>query len=155
MAVKTIFVYSVAVVVFTQCVFIVYGQQEAGPAPCTLPSYYFRSYQCKDGSDCYSQYQMCDGYNDCNDKTDELNCYSCDGYNLFYCPSSRQCVSSHEVCDGSLDCRYGEDEDQPECFPTIWNYWRGGQVAGMVIGYVIFLVIVIVIVVAVNKNCKK
>ncbi|XP_071800494.1 uncharacterized protein [Asterias amurensis] len=123
--------------------------------PLCTSSYYTGDYQCNDGNGCYSVGDKCNSHNECNDKTDELNCDDCRGFDTFYCYKSRQCVSNYEICDGQQDCLHGEDEDQPECFPTIWNYLTGGQVAGAVIGFTSFVVIVIVIVVVVHKKCQK
>ncbi len=84
-----------------------------------------------------------------------MNCDGCHDSDAFFCARSRQCVGAYDVCNRVYDCSYGEDEDLPECHPTIWMYWTGGQMAGIVIGYVIFLVIVIAIVIVVHKKCKK
>ncbi|XP_033635048.1 sortilin-related receptor-like [Asterias rubens] len=94
--------------VFAQCVYNVCGQTAACIAG-------LGDYQCNNGHGCYYSFQKCDSYNECDDKSDDLNCEKCNIYNTFYCPSSRQCVSKDKVCDGSQDCLNGEDEDVTYC----------------------------------------
>ncbi|XP_033636005.1 low-density lipoprotein receptor-related protein 10-like [Asterias rubens] len=155
MDVATSFIYAVAV--FVTCLYSVYGQSKATPAPCTSDTSFYseRTYQCNDGNGCYSDYDKCNSNAQCVDKSDDMNCDYCKDYSAFFCVQSRQCLSSYNVCDGVPDCLYGEDEDLPECSPSIWMYMSGGQLAGLLIGFIIFIVIVVVIVVAVNQNCKK
>ncbi|KAH1002016.1 hypothetical protein HUJ04_005960 [Dendroctonus ponderosae] len=50
----------------------------------------------------------CDGLSDCEDETDEQECYSCSG-DAFHCDNSK-CIQTERVCDGDPDCRDGSDE---------------------------------------------
>ena len=57
---------------------------------------------------------MCDGYIDCIDGEDELNCsnISCNGH--LKCRNENRCIGLEQMCDGSVDCRYSSD-DEVEC----------------------------------------
>lgn len=63
----------------------------------------------------------CDGYRDCLDGTDELNCtvIACPG-NKFLCPrggpkGSPKCISRSQLCDNKKDCEDGADEETGCC----------------------------------------
>lgn len=61
---------------------------------------------------------FCDGYQDCVDDSDELNCprsSQCPP-DHFYCDF--RCISSQHMCDGVSDCRSGVDEDFDTCHPS-------------------------------------
>ncbi|KII68908.1 Low-density lipoprotein receptor-related protein 1 [Thelohanellus kitauei] len=82
-----------------------------------------KSKLCKDEEGCYDESQKCDGFNDCQDGSDEKICPGsfiiylgptrCLGGEFFTCDNdSRICVS--RVCDGFKDCDDGSDEG-PQC----------------------------------------
>ncbi|KII70640.1 Very low-density lipoprotein receptor [Thelohanellus kitauei] len=74
----------------------------------------FKPKHCQDGESCYSESQICDGFNDCSDGSDQKNCHSkqrCIGNKFFKCGSnSKICV--YKVCNGDNDCEDGSDEGQ-------------------------------------------
>lgn len=64
---------------------------------------------------------MCDGFDDCGDRSDELNCKSnptqttgdlpvCPA-NMFQC-NSGTCIAQSWECDGKLDCTDASDEHE-------------------------------------------
>ncbi|CAF4898412.1 unnamed protein product, partial [Rotaria sp. Silwood2] len=67
-------------------------------------------YQC-DVQRCLPLTQKCDGYYNCDDRTDELNCNStaCPTYQ-FRCISDGSCIPSYQRCDFRLQCFDGSDE---------------------------------------------
>lgn len=63
------------------------------------------SFPCRNGS-LVGTNQVCDGYDDCGDNTDED---SCDGFATWACYDDSQ-IDITRVCDGVYDCPEGEDE---------------------------------------------
>ncbi|XP_046962666.1 uncharacterized protein LOC124532069 isoform X1 [Vanessa cardui] len=57
----------------------------------------------------FSQSKICDGFVDCWDYSDEINCEWCEE-GQFVCSNARQCVEMTKVCDGTPDCPLGDDE---------------------------------------------
>ncbi|XP_072018523.1 CUB and sushi domain-containing protein 3-like [Amphiura filiformis] len=75
-------------------------------------------FNCGEGF-CADESAECDGFNDCLNQADELECAS------VYCPGSylcekaenvklRSCVLMQQVCDGNVDCPAGDDEIECE-----------------------------------------
>lgn len=63
----------------------------------------------------------CDGYLDCSDGSDEVNCsrIACPD-NKFMCPrggvgGSPKCIAKSQLCDGKRDCEDGADEESACC----------------------------------------
>lgn len=53
--------------------------------------------------------RLCDGEADCVDMSDESSCPTCPG-EYFNCRKSHQCLIMSKKCDGFADCTAGEDE---------------------------------------------
>ncbi|ELT91488.1 hypothetical protein CAPTEDRAFT_107051, partial [Capitella teleta] len=68
------------------------------------------SYQCQDGK-CISMTQYCDFHDDCDDRSDEINCYRppCNMSNEWMC-SNAQCIAIEKRCDLLVDCVDSSDE---------------------------------------------
>ncbi|XP_053307831.1 suppressor of tumorigenicity 14 protein [Spea bombifrons] len=67
-------------------------------------------YTCKSGR-CISKERRCDGWNDCIDFSDELNC-NCTA-DQFRCKTSTICKPRFFLCDGVNDC--GDSSDEQDC----------------------------------------
>uniref|UniRef100_A0A3B4B3M5 Low density lipoprotein receptor-related protein 2b n=1 Tax=Periophthalmus magnuspinnatus TaxID=409849 RepID=A0A3B4B3M5_9GOBI len=77
------------------------------------------AFECDEGR-CRPNSYRCDGYIDCVDQTDEINCptripTTCSS-DYFTCDNFR-CVSKKWVCDGDNDC--GDGSDEQNCNSTI------------------------------------
>ncbi len=56
----------------------------------------------------------CDGYPECEDESDEMNCPTC-APTQFRCTGSGQCISRLEQCDGIAQCE--DQSDEENCAP--------------------------------------
>ena len=78
-------------------------------------------FSCTSGSvKCVSQNKVCDGVDNCDDRSDEHHCYECGGPhgNWFYCGNNKKdCILAHWRCDGEIDCDDGSDEQN--CSKTL------------------------------------
>jgi len=72
---------------------------------------------CANGLACYKTKFQCDGFNDCDDYSDEAGCagrqVECDSYE-FYCETENDCLPDLYLCDGIADCPDGSDESDCE-----------------------------------------
>ncbi|XP_045414697.1 low-density lipoprotein receptor-related protein 2 [Lemur catta] len=98
------------------------------------------SFSCNNGR-CVPSYYRCDGYDDCHDNSDELQCntlnHTCSP-SAFSCGHGGGCIPQHWRCDKRNDCVDGSDEqncpteepfscpesyytcDNNECIPRDW-----------------------------------
>ena len=78
-------------------------------------------FQCAKNHRCVSHKYLCDGYDDCEDGSDEMIFGEADCRNItcafdhFLCDSTR-CISKHWVCDGVFDCIDRSDEETCKSF---------------------------------------
>jgi len=62
---------------------------------------------------CIPENWWCDGDNDCDDHSDELNCpeKTCDPVTKFQCKTVDRCIPRRWVCEYDNDC--GDNSDEP------------------------------------------
>ena len=71
-------------------------------------------FQCAN-KNCTPSVTICDGIDDCGDKSDEAKCALECGELEFKCKSNGRCVHDSWKCDGDADCKDGSDEDPSIC----------------------------------------
>lgn len=85
---------------FTKCLPFLYSHQT------------YTQFQCQQTKECISYTKLCNGYDDCSDKSDESD-ELCVGT---FCPEGSfrcgygACIAESAACDHSVDCRDGSDE---------------------------------------------
>ncbi|XP_055875628.1 atrial natriuretic peptide-converting enzyme-like isoform X3 [Biomphalaria glabrata] len=65
--------------------------------------------RCKE-SKCIKKSWLCDGYQDCDDNSDEANCAICPKGQVSCSPANGQCIHKNQSCDGMDDCYMSADE---------------------------------------------
>nr|XP_039267319.1 G-protein coupled receptor GRL101-like [Styela clava] len=75
-------------------------------------------FPCGNRRQCFTSQEMCDGYDDCSDATDECESMCTQ---TFICKTSKKCIALVQFCDGVVDCEDGSDEvladaDEPNGF---------------------------------------
>lgn len=83
---------------------------DENPEHCTIIVCAADKFQCKQTKQCIPKNWLCDGHQDCADRSDEMeNCTECVE---FKCNNS-VCISSSQVCDGNNNC--GDNSDEEHC----------------------------------------
>ena len=83
-------------------------------------------WKCPESNTCISSNQVCDDEYDCQDMSDEMNCFEDKvtplKNNCEYQCSDGECIREGEVCNEEPDCHRGEDEEGcPKVDPNFEN----------------------------------
>ncbi|KAI3381098.1 hypothetical protein SNEBB_004926 [Seison nebaliae] len=79
---------------------------------------------CQSTNHCIDSWWRCDGFNDCPNGEDEINCHhlhhKCPVHGMFNCPNSTRCISRAQLCNGNVDC--DDDNLNDEIFEFCKNF---------------------------------
>lgn len=67
-------------------------------------------FQCAHGKKCIERDQVCDGVPQCQDRSDELECFKTMEGCYHRCDDKSRCIPETFLCDGEGDCQDGTDE---------------------------------------------
>lgn len=92
----------------------------------------YKEFTCKESFECIPIHFVCDGVNNCFDKSDEENCTtikpSNDNTTTIICEHpdrlcavSNKCITVDKLCDGNMDCVDGTDEGF-RCFEKVCDH---------------------------------
>lgn len=77
---------------------------------CCLSVYLSGQFQCAHGKMCIDQKLVCDGTPQCQDRSDEQDCFKATQGCSHLCDNKTRCVPEGFLCDGEQDCLDGTDE---------------------------------------------
>lgn len=66
-------------------------------------------FQCAHGMMCIEKKLLCDGVPQCQDRSDEVDCFN-PGEGCVHRCDKKRCISEPFICDGEADCDDGSDE---------------------------------------------
>lgn len=69
-------------------------------------------FQCTHGRKCIPQTEVCNGEPQCQDRSDEADCYEKGDGCSHHCDKGSRCIPESFLCDGERDCLDGSDEAQ-------------------------------------------
>lgn len=69
-------------------------------------------FRCAHGNRCINPEQVCDGQNDCQDRSDEMDCQRLTEGCHRRCDNNTRCIPDTFLCDGEKDCADGSDEEK-------------------------------------------
>ncbi|XP_077977099.1 uncharacterized protein LOC144432706 [Glandiceps talaboti] len=76
--------------------------------------YNYYDFECDNG-ECVHTHAQCDGYPECQDRSDEIGCADCNDLNGRFTCDNGVCIYDWDVCNGWLDCGEGDISDENNC----------------------------------------